>query len=94
MTTTDLLREEIVAELKRKVEPSETDLLSLVRNGDGDEALAQLVFFTPPAGFAALATRLREAIQQEFSSANAASLYGIESTHTTGRPAGETPPRA
>jgi uncharacterized protein len=32
--------------------------------------------------------------REKFSSANAASLYGIESTHTTGRPAGETPPRA
>jgi len=72
MKTAASIREEIVAELNRRFEGVDADLLSYVRQGNADDALADLVFFTPPSSFPTLIDQLRTKIHQQFSSADAA----------------------
>ena len=72
MMTAASLRERILAELNRRFEGSGTDLLSYIRQGNVDAALADLVFFTPPSSFPAAADQLRTTIRQQFPSADGA----------------------
>jgi hypothetical protein len=72
MMTAASLREQIIAELKSRVEGSGKNLVSSVRQGKVDAALAGLVFFTPPSAFTAAIDRVRAIVRQEFASADGA----------------------
>ena len=66
MTTLESLKEAIRAERQQREACSETDLIMLLNNGQGEEVADTLIFLTPPDRFAERLDALRQGIEEKF----------------------------